>query len=132
MGEAYIDLAFNLAHQVDQDCSLFLNEQIHDYDGLSGKAFLKLLERLVKRNVPIHVVGLQSHHINKMHDLDGLKRYIRAIGKLGLKVEITELDIRLLLLDDADDPYEAQGTQFGEIVKYALRIRIAWVLHFGD
>lgn len=83
LGEEYIDLAFRLARDADPECSLFLNEQIGDYDGPSGKAFLSLLERLKARNVPIDGVGLQSHHLNRWHDLDALKRYIRAIGKLG-------------------------------------------------
>ncbi len=121
MGEYYIDWAFKHAHEIDPDCSLFLNEQIYDYDGPAGKAFLALLKRLKKRNVPIHGIGLQTHHIKGIHDLDGLKRFIRAIGELGLKVEITELDIRLLLMGNEDDPYEAQGVQFGEVVNICLR-----------
>ena len=120
LGEKYIDLAFNLAHHADPDCALFLNEQIVNYSGPQGKAFLDLLKRLIDRNVPIHGVGLQTHHINQIHQLEDLREYISAIGALGLKVEITELDIRLLLFGAEDDPYKAQGAQFKEIVKLCL------------
>lgn len=120
MGEKYIDLAFNLAHKTDPDCSLFLNEQIIDYNGPQGEAFLELLKRLIDRNVPIHGVGLQTHHINRIHPLKDLKAYIQKIAALGLKIEITELDIRLLLFDDANDPYAAQGEQYEQIVKICL------------
>ena len=120
LGEEYIDLAFKLARLADPNCSLFLNEQVYDYDGPAGKAFLALLERLLERDVPIDGVGLQTHHIKRMHNLDGLKRYINAIGKLGLKVEITELDIRLLNLGDKANPYAAQGEQFGAIAKICI------------
>lgn len=120
MGEAYIDLAFKLARKADPDATLFLNEQIPDFNAPGGKALLELLERLKERNVPIDGVGLQCHNIKRLADLDGLRRYIRAIGELGLKVEITELDIRLLLLGGEDDPYAAQGNYFGEIAKICL------------
>lgn len=120
MGEAYIDYAFKLARQADPDCLLFLNEQIYDYQGPPGTAFVDLLQRLLDRGVPIDGVGLQSHHINRLHDIDGLKQYIRAIGSMGLKVEITELDIRLLLFDHEKDPYQAQGDQYKGIIKTCL------------
>ena len=105
---------------MDQDCSLFLNEQIVDYDGPQGTAFLALLKGLVDRGVPIDGVGLQSHHINRVHDIDALKRYIRSIGQLGLKVEMTELDVRLRLFGKEQDPYQAQGDQFRKIVEVCL------------
>lgn len=120
MGDHYIDYSFQIAHETDPECELILNEAIGDYDGPQGKSFLSLLKRLIDRGVPIHGVGLQTHHINRIHDIAALKKYIREIGKLGLTVEITELDVRLLLFDDYNDPYQAQGDQYYEIVKACL------------
>ena len=117
LGEEYIDLAFRTAHQVDPDCKLYLNEAIVDYDGPPGQAFLSLLKRLLDRNVPLHGVGLQTHHLFQLHDSKALKRYIEEIAEMGLEVEITELDVRLLLLSGEDDPYEAQGKQYKSIVE---------------
>lgn len=117
MGESYIDYSFQIARETDPECELILNEAIGDYDGPQGKGFLNLLKRLIDRGVPIDGVGLQTHQIKKIHDVTALKNYIREIGKLGLSVEITELDIRLLLFDEFDDPYQAQGDQYYEIVK---------------
>ncbi len=120
LGESYIDLAFHTAHSVDPSCELFLNEAIRDYDGPQGTAFLELLRRLKERGVPVHGVGLQTHHINNIHDVDALKRYIRAIGEMGYKTEITELDIRLLLFKKSKDPYQAQGDQYYKITRVCL------------
>ena len=99
---------------------MFLNEAIGDYDGPQGKAFLELLERLKERGVPVHGVGLQTHHINNIHDVEALKRYLRAIGEMGYKTEITELDIRLLLFKKTKDPYQAQGEQYYQIAKACM------------
>lgn len=120
LGEAYIDLAFHTAHSIDPSCELFLNEAIGDYDGPQGQAFLELLKRLKERGVPVHGVGLQTHHINNIHDVDALKRYLRTLGEMGYKTEITELDIRLLLFRKAKDPYQAQGDQYYKIAKVCL------------
>jgi endo-1,4-beta-xylanase len=120
MGEKYIDYAFQIAHETDPDCELFLNEAIGDYNGEKGKAFLKLLKRLVDRGVPIHGVGLQTHHISRIHNVEDLKIYMRKIGEMGLKVEVTELDIRLLHFKKFKDPYHAQGDQYYDIVKACI------------
>ena len=120
LGEEYIDLSFHTAKRIDPNCELILNEAIGNYNGPQGQAFLQLLERLLERGVPIDGVGLQCHHINRIHDVDALKAYMRAIGKMGLKVEITELDMRLLLFKKAKDPYQAQGDQFYKITKACL------------
>lgn len=120
LGEEYIDLAFNLARVADPDCELFLNEQINDYYGRDGQAFLALLRRLLRRNVPIDGVGLQTHNVKGLHNLEALTRYLRDIGDMGLKVEITELDVRLLLLKDTKDPYAAQGLQYGGVTQICL------------
>ncbi len=120
LGEAYIDLAFHTAHAIDPSCELILNEAIGDYDGPSGQAFLELLKRLKERDVPVHGVGLQTHHINAIHDVAALKRYMRAIGEMGYKTEITELDIRLLHFKKAKDPYQAQGHQYYKITRACL------------
>ena len=120
MGEEYIDYAFRIANQVDPNCSLYLNEQIGDFESPEAEEFLKLLQRLLDRAVPIHGVGLQMHHLNRVHDLVALKKYIRSIGEMGLAIEITELDARLLLFGQEEDPYQAQGDQFKGVVKICL------------
>lgn len=120
LGEKYIDLAFKVAHRIDPNCALYLNEAIIDYEGAQGKAFLALLERLLNRGVPIDGVGLQTHHLFDIHNATELKKYIQAIQKLGLDVEITELDVRLLLFGNAPDPYQAQGEQYKKIVEICL------------
>jgi endo-1,4-beta-xylanase len=117
LGEKYIDFAFHTAYKVDPDCKLYLNEAIVDYNGPSGKAFLSLLQRLIDRGVPIHGVGLQTHNLFKLHNTEDLKQYIDRIEMMGLEVEITELDIRLLLFKKEDDPYDAQGRQYRKIVE---------------
>ena len=46
MGEEYIDFAFKIAHQVDPDCSLFLNEQMGDYDSPQSQCVFEITQKI--------------------------------------------------------------------------------------
>jgi len=55
---------------------------------------LKWLTDAVARGVPIDGVGLQSHLMaGKPYDSQGMRRFLRAVDRLGLPVHITEFDV---------------------------------------
>jgi len=55
---------------------------------------LTWLTDAVARGVPIDGVGLQSHLMaGKPYDRDGMRRFLRAVDRLGLPVHITEFDV---------------------------------------
>ena len=58
------------------------------------QAVLALLTRLVKRSVPVHGLGIESH-IDTAADVTGpgFKRFLHAVEDLGLSILITELDV---------------------------------------
>jgi endo-1,4-beta-xylanase len=100
VGEAYLDLAFKTAREADPAALLCLNEAEIEYEGQEEKraSLLALLRRLKDRNVPIDVVGLQSHlDAGKTLDIKGLGQFLAGVKSLGLKIAVTELDI----LDDS-------------------------------
>jgi endo-1,4-beta-xylanase len=63
--------------------------------------FYKLLKSLVDDGIPIHVAGMQAHFDaagigrNKPPTPCMVKRQIHCIGQLGLKVNISEMDVRV-------------------------------------
>jgi endo-1,4-beta-xylanase len=69
-------------------------------NGKSDTVFA-MVRDLKRRGVPIHGVGLQMHILNLKPDLDGIAANIRRLTELGLKVQITELDVAL--------PVDAEG-----------------------
>lgn len=102
-GEGYIDHAFRTTRQTDPRAKLFLNEYLSRpaRGDTKSEALLALLKRLKSRNAPIDGVGLQMHGLgsvkspffsNSKRELVG---YMKEVTKLGLRVEITELDISL-------------------------------------
>jgi len=98
-GSGYIETAFQAAHAADPDAMLFYNELNLEADvwwaEKRRQSVLKLLEKLLKKGVPVHALGIQSHL--KAYRLDYsdevFSRFLDEVAGLGLKVLITEFDI---------------------------------------
>ena len=120
LGENYIEEAFRLAHEVDPELKLYLNEQLMNYHDERARGLLELVRKLQQNNVPIHGIGLQSHIPLELPDLNNMRNYLKEIEEMGLEVELTEVDVRLILFKDAEDPYEAQAKFYAELLKVCL------------
>ena len=93
MGERWIDVAFETAREADPKAKLFLNE-IGAEQGPKLEALLALAKRLKQRGVPIDGIGLQGHTDSEDYPhRPTFDKALKAIDKLGLKAEITELDV---------------------------------------
>jgi endo-1,4-beta-xylanase len=131
LGEGYIADAFRLAHKADPKAKLFLNELLWDsrIGDPKSDALLALVARLKKARVPIDGVGIQAHAMLGTSSpwfpssTASLKRYIEALGKLGVKVEITELDVRLPLLADQPNPLAAQAAVYRRVASACAQAR---------
>ncbi|MBX2840377.1 MAG: endo-1,4-beta-xylanase [Flammeovirgaceae bacterium] len=115
LGKNYIFHAFHKAHETDSTLQLFLNEQFMNYHDERADFFLDLIAEMVEKKTPIHGIGIQSHVLFNIPEIEKLSEFIQKIEALGLKVEITELDTRLKLFEDFPNPYQSQGDFFGEI-----------------
>ena len=123
LGEGYIADAFRLARKADPKAKLFLNEILWDsrIGDPKSDALLALVARLKRARVPIDGVGIQAHAMLGTSSpwfpstTASLKRYIDALGKLGVKVEITELDVRLPLLAGQPNPLAAQAAVYRRV-----------------
>jgi endo-1,4-beta-xylanase len=91
-GEDYIAKAFEYAHEADPDAQLFYNDYNTERPEKRERIF-KLLQKLVKQGVPIHAVGLQGHWSLYEPGKQELEETIQKFASLGLKVQITELDV---------------------------------------
>jgi endo-1,4-beta-xylanase len=100
LGPQYLDIAFHAAAAADPGALRVLNEFGVDYaipwQEKRRAAMLTLLSSLLARGVPVQAVGLQAHLDAAETQLDQnvLSRFVADIAALGLKVIVTELDVR--------------------------------------
>ena len=99
LGPEYIDIAFQAAHEADPHAILIYNDYGVENDNQATAEkrplMLSMLEGMLKRNVPVHALGIQAHLDGTTGGFNapGLARFIHDVGSLGLKVFITELDV---------------------------------------
>jgi endo-1,4-beta-xylanase len=95
IGEDYLALAFQFAHEADPGAELYYN----DYDlELPAKraGAVALIKKLKDSGVPISGIGLQNHNRIDWPSAADEDATITAFAGLGIKVHITELDVDVL------------------------------------
>jgi len=91
-GEEFIAKAFQWAHEADPDALLFYNDY-NEISPVKREKIIRLIKDLQSKGVPIHGVGLQGHWAVNEPSKDQLDKTLEDFSKLGLKMQITELDI---------------------------------------
>jgi endo-1,4-beta-xylanase len=98
MGRRYIDIAFHAAHEADPNALLFYNDYGIERTSQHAEATSELIADLLQRDVPVHGIGLQMHL--DIADVDQTRELLPAMERLadlGLRVHVTELDVRMKL-----------------------------------
>jgi len=95
-GPGYIADSLRIAHAANPDAELFINEYNAELPGPRRDALVKLARDLQRQGVPIHGVGLQTHvTLDFLRRVPEFAETMRIFANMGLKVEITELDVTM-------------------------------------
>jgi endo-1,4-beta-xylanase len=95
IGEDYLLKAFQFAHEADPAAQLYYNDFSLENEPKRNGA-VRLIQKLKAEGVPIYAVGLQGHDKLDWPTDEQQDATIAAFAKLGIKVNITELDIDVL------------------------------------
>lgn len=96
LGPQYMDIAFHTCASVDPNTPRVLNVHHveHAGDGKTRADCLALLESLKKRNVPVQVLGIESHLDASLPlDQGALQQFVASVKSMGISVYVTELDV---------------------------------------
>lgn len=95
LGEEYIPLAFQYAHNADPDVELYYNDFSMANPGKRA-GVLRLIKKLKDRGIRIDAVGMQGHIGMEYPQISEFEKSILAFAEAGVKVMITELDLTVL------------------------------------
>lgn len=98
IGEDFIKLAFQFAHEADPNAELYYN----DYsltNPAKRRGAVAMVKKLKEQGVKIDAVGEQCHIGLDTPTLEEYEQTIKDFAALGVKVMITEMDISVLPMD---------------------------------
>jgi endo-1,4-beta-xylanase len=95
IGVDYLQKAFEWAHQADPDAKLYYND-FNMWKSGKREGVVRLVKDLQSRGIRIDGIGMQGHWGLDYPPLEELEVSILAYSGLGVKVEITELDLNIL------------------------------------
>ena len=95
IGEDYIKLAFQWAHEADPAAELYYND-FSMWGEAKRNRVVQLVRELKAAGLRIDGVGMQSHIGIDYPEFDEYEKSIRLFAAEGVKVHITELDMNIL------------------------------------
>ncbi|MBQ0023333.1 MAG: endo-1,4-beta-xylanase [Prevotellaceae bacterium] len=114
LGEDFIPLAFQYAHEADPTAELYYN----DYNmnkASKVESVCKFFKPLIDKGLPITAIGMQGHMIleDGHKTIEQYQHSIDCIKATGLKTFYSELDLSVL-----PNPYGFSGANVSDRLKY--------------
>jgi endo-1,4-beta-xylanase len=142
LGAGYIDLAFQEARAADPAALLFYNDYNLEAPGLKQDSVYGRLSNMKARGIPIDGIGFQAHfQVNAdatgVPSKETLIATFNRFAALGLKIHITELDIRVRTPGATAAELAAQNQGFANVTSACLAVpaceaMVVWGLNDGE
>ena len=110
LGEEFIPLAFQYAHEADPDAELYYNDYAMNMPG-KREGVVKLVSSLKEKGIRIDAVGMQGHMGMDYPDINEFEQSIVTFAGTGVKVMVTEWDMSAL-------PTVKQSANISDTVAY--------------
>jgi endo-1,4-beta-xylanase len=134
MGEGYITTAFQTARAADPGADLYINDYSIEADNAKSDRIYTIAQGLKSQNL-LDGVGFQSHLILGQVP-STMEANLQRFVDLGLKVRITELDIRINMPADGNE-LQQQANDYRRVVEMCADLVdctgvTVWGLRDGD
>jgi len=132
LGTTHIEKAFQWAHEADHKAKLFVNEFGIEEMGSRSDLIYEMIVGFLEKGVPVHGIGFQMHRalgnddkfLNKLPNLESMRKNFQRFADLGLEIHITEMDIPI---QKGSGTYQErlaeQAKAYREILEVALSIK---------
>jgi len=124
-GGDFIAKAFEFAHEADPAALLFYNDY-NESTPLKRDKIYTLVKSLLDQGVPVHGIGLQAHWNLYSPELDDIRTAIEKYASLGLRLQLTELDLSMFHYEDKRTDLAAPAAELLELqaVRYEALFRL--------
>lgn len=113
IGKDYIPLAFTTAHAADPDAELYYNDYNLEDNNTKVTAVLTMVNELIDDNIPIDGIGFQMHISLTEPLIEDIKAALTLATATGLKIKITEIDIRT----NSNGSYDSYTNEVAQLLK---------------
>src|SRR5690606_38644916 len=113
IGEDFIKLAFQFAHEADPNAELYYNDYSMANAG-KREGVVAMVKSLQQQGVRIDGIGMQGHIGLRHPAIEEFEKSILAYSNLGMKVMITELDLSVL-----PSPWDNVGAEVSANFEYS-------------
>lgn len=114
LGEEYIPLAFQYAHEADPDAQLYYNDYAMNRPE-KRETVVKLVNDLKNRGLRIDAIGMQGHMGMDYPQIEEFEQSIKDFAATGCKVMITEWDMSAL-------PTVTQSANISDTAEYEKKL----------
>lgn len=114
LGEEFIPLAFQYAHEADPDAELYINDYAMNMPAKRAK-YVELVNDMKAKGLRVDAIGMQGHMGMDYPDMTEFEQSIEAFASTGCKVMITEWDMSAL-------PTLNRGANVADNVEYAKEL----------
>lgn len=121
LGPNYIADALRWAHEADPHARLFLNDYNIEGIGPKSDAMYALVKSLIAQHVPIGGVGFETH-LGLQFGLPSMLPNLQRFADLGLDVDITEMDVRMIL-PATPDLLAQQASWYNQVMQDCIAVR---------
>ena len=112
-GGDYIEKAFRTARETAPQARLLINEYgvfgALDKHNYNREKYFDLVEKLLEKNAPLDVVGIQAHANGEWFAPADVAAELEHYAKLGKPIQITEFSAQTLDFDDRKTPLKITG-----------------------
>ncbi len=113
LGEDYIPLAFQYAHEADPNAELYYNDySMNKVSKVEGVA--RFFAPLIRQGLPVTAIGMQGHMVLEGNNyVEEYEHSIQTIRNLGVKTFFSEVDLSVL-----PNPYGFAGANVSDRFAY--------------
>ncbi len=113
LGEDYIPLAFQYAHEADPNAELYYNDySMNKASKVEGVA--RFFAPLIRQGLPVTAIGMQGHMVLEGNNyVEEYEHSIQTIRNLGVKTFFSEVDLSVL-----PNPYGFAGANVSDRFAY--------------